>query len=135
MTARTQRDRNALLSLVVVAAGGLVISTAISHHAYHPFHQDDMYVGLVVALLFHGIGDMLFQRALGRSTTAFLALALGTIFVRLFGLIILTGIVIVWGFLRVEPFLMGLLPAYFLGIGMEIARLASVKGHDAHHEG
>lgn len=49
--------------------------------------------------------------------------ALATIFVRLFSLIILLVIVLVGGFLRPEPFITGLLSAYFIGSWIEIRHL------------
>lgn len=55
--------------------------------------------------------------------------ALAMIFARLFSLIILIVIVLVGGFLRPEPFVTGLLSAYFIGSWIEIrALLRKVPG-------
>lgn len=84
----------------------------------------DGLLGWLAGTLVHGFSLILFRRAVGQSPNKFLGLALGTIFTRLFLLIILLVIVLVGGFLQPGPFSIGLLTAYFIGSWTEIGSLA-----------
>ncbi|HMP88909.1 MAG TPA: hypothetical protein PJ991_01845 [Kiritimatiellia bacterium] len=87
----------------------------------------DALYGWLAGMGFHVAGLAVFGFAPGRPLGSFLALSLGFIFLRLFVLIILVVIVLMGTFLRAEPFVAGLLPAYFIGSWMEIAALASAQ--------
>jgi hypothetical protein len=84
----------------------------------------DWLAGWLAGTLVHGFSLILFRRAVGQPPNTFLGLAVGTIFTRLFLLIILLVIVLVGGFLQVGPFSIGLLTAYFIGSWTEIGSLA-----------
>ena len=95
--------------------------------------------GSAVMALCAGLG----ARAACRTQPGLNTLALVTIFARLFSLIILIVIVLVGGFLRLEPFITGLLSTYFIGSWIEIrALLRNVpeaaggdRSIDKHHGG
>jgi hypothetical protein len=112
-----------LVSLAV--SYGLAI--AVLHFSQFVDGEIDMTIGWGCAVFFHVAGLMAFHRAIGLSTSKFLALATGGIFIRLFVLIIFFVIVLVGGFLQAGPFIIGVLTAYFVGSWMEIAWLVSMN--------
>ena len=125
-----KRIRKQIAGVFLVGIAGLAITGLCL-----VFMQDvglvmDALYGWLAGMGFHVAGLAVFGFAPGRPLGSFLALSLGFIFVRLFVLIILVVIVLMGTFLQAEPFVAGLLPAYFIGSWMEIAALASAQNRE-----
>lgn len=82
--------------------------------------QADMLAGWTAAYISHLAGFRLFRKSVGKETAPFLLFAAGGIILRVFLLIIFFSLVLMIGSWRVEPVLVGLFSAYFIGVFLEI---------------
>ncbi len=120
-----KRNHNALPLkwLLIAPAAGLLVAYAASAIVFDGGYAD-MLAGWFSATAINAISHQLLSKSIGQDTAVFMGMALGTIFFRLFGLIILVIIVLVGGFFWLGPFLTGLLSAYLSGVWADIYWLA-----------